>query len=68
MSEGDLKQQIIRRFDELAPARDAWREKNRYYYKDRERYMRFLVPEGSEVLELGCGTGELLNALKKNTG
>lgn len=63
-----LKAKIIRRFDELAPSRDAWKEKNQYYYQDRERYMRFLVPEGSEVLELGCGTGELLHALKPSRG
>ncbi len=62
------KSEIIRRFDELAPERDAWKEKNRYYYEDRERYMRFLVPEGAEVLELGCGTGDLLHALRPSRG
>lgn len=68
MNELTLKSEIIQRFDEFAPQRDSWREKNRYYYEDRERYMRFLVPEGAEILELGCGTGELLNALKPSWG
>ena len=30
--------------------------------------MRFLVPEGKRVLDLGCGTGGLLNALKPREG
>ncbi len=63
-----MKNEIIQRFDELAPQRLAWREKNRYYYQDRERYMRFLVPEGADVLELGCGTGDLLAALAPSRG
>lgn len=30
--------------------------------------MRFLVPEGLRVLELGCGTGEILHALQPSRG
>lgn len=30
--------------------------------------MRFIIPEGSSVLEIGCGTGELLNDLKSTNG
>jgi len=63
-----MKSEIIRRFDALAPDREAWTEKNRYYYHDRQRYMRFLVPEGAEVLELGCGIGNLLGALRPSRG
>ena len=63
-----MRSEVTQRFDELAPERDAWKDKNRYYYEDRERYMRFLVPEGAEVLELGCGTGDLLHALRPSRG
>jgi len=62
------KTEIIERFDELSASRAVWKEKNRYYYEDREKYMRFLVPEGASILELGCGTGDLLNALKPSRG
>ncbi len=62
------KQELIARFDSLAERRDEWKRRNKYYYEDQERYFKFLVPPGSSVLELGCGTGEFLNALKPKRG
>ncbi len=62
------KEKIIKRFDALAVKRQYWRERNKYYYEDQEKYFRFLVPEGRSILELGCGNGDLLNALKPNRG
>ena len=64
----NTKDEIIARFNELAPKRERWKERNRYYYDDQERYFKFLVPEDSSVLELGCGTGDLLNALNPGRG
>lgn len=68
MDRDEKKQNIKERFDQLAPERDDWKEKNRYYYEDRKRYLRFLIPEGASVLELGCGTGDCLDALKPARG
>jgi len=62
------KEAISRRFDGLAPRRQAWRNRNRYYYEDQERYYRFLVPEGHSILELGCADGDLLRALRPGRG
>lgn len=62
------KEKIVQRFNALADKRQYWRERNRYYYSDQEKYFRFLVPEGLSVLELGCGTGDLLNILKPKQG
>jgi SAM-dependent methyltransferase len=68
MIETDQKCEIASRFDGLASTREEWIRRNRYYYEDQKRYYRFLVPEGVSVLELGCGTGDLLGALKPSRG
>ena len=62
------KEEIIKRFDALAEKRHYWKNRNRYYYSYQEKYFRFLVPEEQSILELGCGTGDLLNALKPKRG
>lgn len=62
-------QQIIRAyFEQIAPKRDKWKKRNRYYQKTIERQFAFIIPEGSTVLELGCSTGDLLNAVKPGKG
>ena len=48
--------------------RDRWRRRNAYYYRDQEELLRFLVPPGSSVLEVGAGTGALLADLRPSRG
>lgn len=55
-------------FEQLAPGRVKWKKRNRYYHSLLERHYRFLVPERSKVLEIGCGTGDLLSAVSPATG
>ena len=62
------KEALRERFNALAAAREAWQDKARYYYQDQHRYFRFLVPEGLRVLEVGCGLGDLLAAVKPARG
>jgi len=62
------KDNIRKRFDELATKRRYWKERNAYYYFDQEKYFQFLISSGRSLLELGCGTGDLLNALKPKRG
>lgn len=62
------KEERIRYFDSVAKTRKAWRRKGAYYHGELERYLRLLVPAGTSVIEIGCGTGELLNALRPSRG
>jgi SAM-dependent methyltransferase len=55
-------------YDELAGERARWQRKNRAYYRNLERLVRFVVPEGASVLEVGCGLGDLLAACKPSAG
>jgi 2-polyprenyl-3-methyl-5-hydroxy-6-metoxy-1,4-benzoquinol methylase len=55
-------------FDSIAGHWDAWKARNRYYHKNVEALMRFLIPQGSSVLEVGCATGDLLSAVSPGFG
>ncbi len=55
-------------FDSLAADRDEWIARNGYYHELLLRYFRFAIPEGSRVVEMGCGTGHLLAGLKPAEG
>jgi len=62
------KQSLQPYFDSIASERTNWRRRNRTYHKLLERYFSFIVPENFRVLEIGCGTGELLASLKPSRG
>lgn len=55
-------------FDAVAPRRGWWVGRNRAFYAADHAYMRFLVPPGASVLEIGCGDGQLLAALQPARG
>lgn len=62
------KAQIRGLSEQLAPERDRWIQRSQYYYAEDHRMLRFLIPPGLEVLEIGCGTGSLLAALQPSRG
>jgi SAM-dependent methyltransferase len=64
----DRATQIRDHFDNLSNNIDKWRRRNKYYHNDQVNYFRYLVGKNKRVLELGCGTGELLNALEPSYG
>jgi len=59
---------ILDYFEGIAHKRDKWKKRNRFYQRTIERQFAFIIPEGSTVLELGCSTGDLLNAVNPGKG
>lgn len=62
------KEALIAYFNGAAATRDRWRKRNWYYHKALETLAQFLIPSNQSVLEIGCGTGELLMAIKPSRG
>jgi ubiquinone/menaquinone biosynthesis C-methylase UbiE len=59
---------IAAAFDKVAPKRDSWRTNNNYYHETDLAYLKFLIPEGLDVLQIGSGDGHLLSGLKPRRG
>jgi SAM-dependent methyltransferase len=55
-------------FDAFAASDEKWRLRNRTYHRLVEQTLRFYIPRGKRVLEIGCGSGELLAALEPSDG
>lgn len=51
-------------FENIAPKRVRNRKKHSYYWNDITRYCDYFINEKCTVLEIGCGTGELIGGLK----
>ncbi len=64
----EYKEKIRAQYNQLASKRHFWKKKNDYYYHSQKTYLKFVIPSGKKVLELGCGTGELLAALEPSKG
>ena len=62
------KTEVARFMDAIAPRRDQWIRKNRSYYQDLVKLLNHNIAPDSSVLEIGCGTGFLLNELKPRRG
>lgn len=62
------KDEIREHFEGIAGDYDRWKEKSAYYYRLLAGIYRQQIPEGSSVLEIGCGTGTLLASLRPRRG
>jgi SAM-dependent methyltransferase len=57
------KQEIRRSSDASARERRKWLQRSAFFHNEDRLYLKFLIPEGARVLEIGCGTGDLLATL-----
>lgn len=55
-------------YDNTAGSREMWKRRNAYYHRECEKYFSFIIPENSRVVEIGCGPGDLLHAVKPAYG
>jgi ubiquinone/menaquinone biosynthesis C-methylase UbiE len=62
------KQKLLEEIEASLDDAERWRKFNAAYHEDDLKFMRFLIPPGKRVLELGCGTGDLLAALQPSYG
>ncbi len=64
----EFREQRIDHWDEVAQNRKSQYKAGSFYQRRLAKTYRFLIPEGSRVIELGCGTGNLLASLKPSHG
>ncbi len=55
-------------FNRIAPNYDYYKKKNRFYYQNLKKLLRRLIPKNKNILEIGCGTGDLLAYLSPKIG
>jgi len=62
------KQERLAYWNAFARSFDRWTRPRAYYQRRLAKIYSFLIPPGSRVLEVGCGSGDLLAALNPGYG
>ena len=57
----------VEHWDRIARENQRW-STGRAYHRRLAEFFHFLIPEGSKVLEIGCGGGDLLASMKPARG
>ncbi|MBN1870701.1 MAG: glycosyltransferase [Candidatus Omnitrophica bacterium] len=62
------RQAVEKHFDDIASRYDYWKRRNSYYYDTIKDFVSRIIPPASSVLEVGCGTGEILDTVRPARG
>jgi SAM-dependent methyltransferase len=68
VNESPVKRKIREEMNAIAPKRDRWIGRHRYYHDECARFLRMQIRRHCSILDIGCGTGSLLNALEPKQG
>jgi SAM-dependent methyltransferase len=60
--------ELVAFFDRFADEEPVWKRRNSTYHRLIRQLMRFNVPAGARVLEIGSGSGDLLASLEPSEG
>lgn len=55
-------------FDKVSKDYDYYKQKNKFYYDNLKQLLGVLIPDNANVLEVGCGTGDLLASRSPKKG
>ena len=60
--------EILASSEQNAASREKFWQRAEFFHEEDLRYLRFLIPEGLRILELGCGIGNTLAGLQPSFG
>jgi SAM-dependent methyltransferase len=62
------KEELLQYYNRTATSREKWKKRNWFYHKSLQQYYSHIIAAGSRVIEIGCGPGDLLHAVKPAYG
>ena len=62
------KKNIKNFFNSSEMNREKWLKKGKVFHSEDSKFLKEIIPEKSNILELGCGNGQLLSSLKPDYG
>ncbi|MDY6791267.1 MAG: glycosyltransferase [Thermodesulfobacteriota bacterium] len=67
-TEQNYRNKRISHWNRVSPNKENNRRADAYYHELLMHYCKFLIPQGSRILELGCGHGDLIASTNPSMG